>query len=333
MAALLTSEAGNAKKLPANINEARRLQIDLLGPDVNKSDHGFNVDVVDGKKVIRYGLRAIKGIGDGIVDEIIAKRPYASFDDFLAKVDGRIVNKSAVLALIKAGAFDSFEPNRFKLWNYYCFQVRKFLPEGTPTTKKSAEFAPQYDENAWDKNARLEFEMESLGIYVTGHPLDDFPYTRWNDVPDGKRGVVTSGIVDRIKVHQAKNGEMAWVTIITKEDKRDVTIFANTWMKYGNKFWKGDIITVTGKKDGKNLIADKIEVVGKASKVIQMPTTSTAKKTTAKKSSSQKKSAVTSSVAGIDLDTEGIEILPDPNAEVAKRPDPLAELFTGALTS
>ncbi|HEY8346670.1 MAG TPA: hypothetical protein VIL07_05255, partial [Symbiobacteriaceae bacterium] len=156
----------------------------------------------------------------------------------------------------------SLEPNRFKLWNYFCFTVRKMLPEGTPTTKKTAEFAPQYDENAWDKSARLAWEEESLGIYVTGHPLDDLPYVRWNETPNGKRGVKTSGIVRRIRKHQARNGEMAWVTIETQEDKRELTFFASTWKKYAGTFREGDILIVTGKKDGDNLIVDEAEVQG-----------------------------------------------------------------------
>lgn len=338
MAALLTTEANNVKKLPGNISEARRLQLDLLGPDINSSDVGFDVDVVNGKPAIRYGLLAIKGCGEGIVEEVIAKRPYADFNDFLIKVDQRKVNKTAILALIKAGCFDSIEPNRYKLWNYFCFNVRRMLPEGTQTTKKSAEFAVQYDEAEWDKHSRLEWENESLGIFITGHPLDDHPYARWNETPNGKKGVETAGIIRKVKKHNAKNGEMAWVTIETQEDKRDLTFFANTWKNYTGKLKEGDIIIATGKKDGDNLLVDKVEVKGKAKAA---PGAAPAKAAKApKKSTAKNVPGVTvhqQDLFGEGLDLDGMTPLPDTPVPVGaapakeKKPDPLADLFLTSL--
>lgn len=331
MAALLTCEAHIAKKLPGNISETRRLQVTILGPDVNSSNRGFTINMVDGKPVIRYGLLAIKGIGDGVVSELMRKQPYTSLPDFLDRIDARTVNKTSVLALIKAGAFDSMEPNRYKLWNYFCFTIRKMLPEGTPTAKKSAEFAPQYNEDEWDKHTRLQWEEESLGIFVTGHPLDDFPYARWNDTPHGKKGVETSGIVRRIKKHQARNGEMCWVTIETQEDKRDLTFFADTWVKYSGQIVDGTILVAKGKKDKDNLLVDSIQIKGKAKPTPKVKG-KTAKKSKGAVAAESQSEAL---VQGLDL---GMDTFSAPNDKdtvapaVSQKPAPMSDLFADSLT-
>jgi DNA polymerase-3 subunit alpha len=332
MAAVLTAEASLAKKLPANIAETRRLQVSILGPDVNVSALGFSMDIVDDKSVIRYGLLAIKGIGDGVVNEVLNKAPYSSFGDFLDRIDARVVNKTGVLALIKAGAFDSIEPNRYTLWNHYCFTIRKMLPEGTATTKKSADFAERYDEALWDKTARLAWEEESLGIFITGHPLDDMPYARWNETPNGKKGIQTSGIVRKIKriKTKAKQEDMGFLTLETQEDRRDITLFPGPWKKCGASLKEGDVIIVTGKKDGDCILADSIQVKGHIQ--LAPKVAAKGKKAAVLKTAGALPDAF-DNILDLDLDDPDLKGIPVPTPpESKKRPDPMASLFENQLT-
>jgi len=191
MAAMLNSFLGNLDKIPAYIDECKRLHIEILKPDINKSFTRFTVD--DGK--IRFGLGSIKNVGTAAVDEIVEERnkngKYKDFADFCERIKDASVNKKCVESLIKAGAFDSFEQTRSTLMESFesiidaindsskkSFegQVTMFdLGGGSKEEEKEIQelkytykIAPEYS----DKEL-LSMEKEMLGLYISGHPLEE----------------------------------------------------------------------------------------------------------------------------------------------------------------
>ena len=195
MAGLLSNEINNTDKISVFVGECKRMGIPILPPDMNRSSLKFTPEVVDAgsadpdsKSAIRYGLAAIKNVGEGAMASAIAERErggdFTSLEDFCSRVDSRIANRKIVESLVKAGAFDFLERDRAEL--FACIeetlaaaasshrdrasgQVSLFgdLPPQT-IARRSHEFV------AWTEREKLSFEKELLGFYVTGHPLDAY---------------------------------------------------------------------------------------------------------------------------------------------------------------
>ena len=164
--------------------ETKAMKLKVLPPTINVSEKFFTVD--QGKIV--YGIQGIKDTGDAVVDEILRARseggPFKSFDDFLKRVDLRVLNKRVIDSLIKAGVFDGLEPNRAKLAynaerlaDYYAAEQEK-EKMGMISLFGDDDVAMQpaaMEEVAdWDIKEKLAFEKERLGFYVSGHPLDKY---------------------------------------------------------------------------------------------------------------------------------------------------------------
>ncbi len=195
MAALLTSEASNTDKVVAHIFEARARGIEVLPPDVNESHAVFTA--VPPKR-IRFGLGAVKGVGDSAVEAILSARaeggPFKSLFDFCGRVDPRKLNKKVIEALVKSGAFDFEGLPRWRL----CHGVDAALAAGASAQADrasgqaslfgalgaAAEARPRYPEpgemvgetrvGEWPERIRLAYEKEALGFYITGHPLEGY---------------------------------------------------------------------------------------------------------------------------------------------------------------
>ena len=194
MAAMLNSFLGNLDKIPEYIDECKRLKIDILKPDINRSYTKFTVD--NGK--IRFGLGSIKNVGVAAVDNIVENRErngeYKSFTDFCERMEGESVNKKCIESLIKAGAFDSFAETRSTLMASFedildtingsskkNIQGQVSMFDMTENTKNDAQ------ENNMEKlkykyttlkeytdQELLSMEKEMLGIYISGHPLEKY---------------------------------------------------------------------------------------------------------------------------------------------------------------
>jgi DNA polymerase-3 subunit alpha len=189
MAALLTSEKDNTDKVVAHIAKARADGITVLPPDVNDSDLAFGVGVDTAKparKLIRFGLGAIKGVGENSIEGILAarKKPFAGIFDFCSRIDTRRINRKTVEALIAAGAFDFTHKPRKALWD----AIEAALAQGAAAQRdrESGQFGlfagarrgePEAPEervpgkDEWSERERLAKEKEALGFYITGHPL------------------------------------------------------------------------------------------------------------------------------------------------------------------
>ena len=239
MAALLTSEKDNTDKVVAHIAEARGAGYEVLPPDVNVSHLAFGA--VDGK--IRFGLGAIKGVGESAIEAILEARavgPFRDLFDFSERVDSRRVNRKVIEALVKAGAFDFEGRPRRQLFE----SVEKALERGASAQRdravgQSSLFGlledagkpgpaasvvrPEYTPlEEWPEKERLAMEKEAIGFYVSGHPLHQYAkelqrYARpAASVQRARRDdvVTVAGIVSQLRERPTKTGKrMAWVTL------------------------------------------------------------------------------------------------------------------------
>jgi len=198
MASLISSEASNTDKVVAHIGEARAGRIEVLPPDVNESNAEFRaLPGEEGEKLkghIRFGLGAVKGVGEAAVEAILAARaeggPFRSLFDFATRVDTRKINKKVVEALVKCGAFDFEGTPR---WQLHAGIEQAFAAGASAQADRqsgqaslfgampAASAAPRYPKvgdplgegrvEEWPERVRLAFEKEALGFYITGHPL------------------------------------------------------------------------------------------------------------------------------------------------------------------
>ena len=236
MAALLTEDMGNTDKVVKNIYDCREMGIDLLPPDINESDLSFRVT----GKSIRFGLGAIKNVGESAILSIIEARQEGRFTDifnFCERVDLRKVNKRVMEALVKSGAFDSTGEKRSILFAVledaaaYGQRIQDERGSAQVSLFGTAELANGNGNGAcrlpdireWDDKTRLNFEKESLGFYITGHPLGryqaDMKRFSSHDTASiselsDKTEVRLCGVVSAYKEHITKRGDrMAFVTI------------------------------------------------------------------------------------------------------------------------
>ncbi len=195
MAALLSNEIHNTDKIGVFVSECHRMGIEILPPDLNASQLRFAPEItLNGAKGIRYGLAAIKNCGEGAMAAAIQERaangPFASLEDFSARLDSKVVNKRILENLVKAGALDWTGETRAGMFNRLeqvvasassaqrdrasgqnsLFDALEFV-SAAPAVKSAANQAAIPE---WSKDQRLADEKELLGFYVTGHPLDKF---------------------------------------------------------------------------------------------------------------------------------------------------------------
>lgn len=294
MASLMTSVMGNHGKLAQYIINCKEMKIKVLPPNINKSGGSFTVD--DGS--IRYGLRAVKNVGEGIIASTKRMRdhkPITGFVDFCERIEGRELNKKAVESLIKAGAFDEFGETRSQLLAAYeriidgvhndrrknvegqvsLFGGSEFdLPEDVMTTK-----LPDIEE--FPMNYLLSFEKEMLGIYLSGHPLSEVKdlvrrasSTTATDIRESSEGeskeirdqqkVRLAGIISTVTTKITKNNrQMAFIKMEDLTSAIEVIAFPKVYEKMIQIIKSDRLIVVTGRVNFKEdeepkIIADEI---------------------------------------------------------------------------
>jgi len=275
MAALLTSVRDDKDKSALYLNECRRMGIKVLPPDVNESDSGYTPVGGD----IRFGLTAIRNVGENVVSSITAARVekgrYTSFGDFLAKVDANVCNKKTIDSLIKGGAFDSLGHPRKGL------TLISLEAIDSVSETKRAEAIGQFDlfgsisadassvtsveieipNQEWEKAILLAYEREMLGLYVSDHPLlgvehvlrsaTDMPISRIADDGIGHDQVVTiGGLVTQIQRKMSKTGTpWAIVTVEDLEGAIDVMFYSKYYEQHAMKLVEDRVIVVRGRVD------------------------------------------------------------------------------------
>ena len=279
MAALLTSVRDDKDKSALYLSECRRMGIKVLPPDVNES----NAEYTPRGKDIRFGLAAIRNVGEGVVASIkaarTAKGDFTSFGDFLAKVDAQVCNKKTIESLIKGGAFDSLEHPRKGLMTIHLEAIDSVIET------KRAEAIGQFDlfggesmtqvagldieipNFEWDKSTLLTFEREMLGLYVSDHPLLGVEHILRSNTdmsisalladesaPDGM--VTLGGLITGVQRKVSRQGS-SWA-IVTLEDLEgavEVLFFANTYNQYALTLIEDRVVTVRGRFERRDDVA------------------------------------------------------------------------------
>jgi DNA polymerase III subunit alpha len=292
MAALISSVMDTKDKVPFFAAQAEGMGIDILPPDVNLSDHEFVV--VDGN--IRFGLDAVKGVGYAAVEAIKAAReeggPFASLWDFCARVDPRAVNKRAIEALIKCGAFGSTGASRKGMLHVLeqaqsagqKSQLDAQIGQGSifdlgaadPDAGASPFAAPQHPpipSDEFDKAELLAVEKEAIGLFISAHPLKevrealratvDAPLTALHERKDGE-WVTAGGIITAAKKIRTKKGDpMMFATLDDLEGAMEVLIFGKALAEYEGALGVDEVVLVRGRVDhgdkGTSLIAQTVE--------------------------------------------------------------------------
>ncbi|MBR5468212.1 MAG: DNA polymerase III subunit alpha, partial [Firmicutes bacterium] len=280
MAALMTSVMENGSKVTEYIEECKKMGIELLPPDINEGYSGFSVS----KGKIRFGLAAIKAVGDGVIKAIVKEReesgPFTSLTGFLSRMEGKEINKRCIESFIKAGVFDSFGSKRSQYMSCYkaiidgIGQSRKNNLEGQMNLfdlggDDSAEERDDFpDMNEYDRKDLLAMEKEVLGIYVSGHPLADYEdvlnrkvsctsrdFFEDSDesyekrVMDGDK-VKFGGLIADKKIKYTKNNKiMAFLRIEDIYGTVETVVFPATYTKYQNMLQEDAVVLVTGRAD------------------------------------------------------------------------------------
>jgi DNA polymerase-3 subunit alpha len=242
MAALMTIDVANPDVMPTYIKECKRYGINTLIPEINSSLEWF---VTTGNDIL-MPLNAIKGVGDAALSVILKSRSectFDSFEDFIKRTKHRAVNKKVILSLIKAGCFDKHNPNRSILIAQYLASRNELVNVMT-----------------WCDEICIHYELETLGIALTRHPLDGMNLPQFANQSDGVCS--TGGIVTKVNKITDKNGKvMAFVTIENKTDVIEVICFAYVYNKFKTVIQESNIIRVSGRKEGQKIIADTLEVL------------------------------------------------------------------------
>ena len=282
MAAVLSADMDNTDKVVVLVEDCRRMGLEVLKPDINRSILKFNVPE-DGQ--VLFGLGAIKGVGEsallGIIEERNANGPYQDLYDFCRRVEGRKVNKRVMESLVKAGAMDALGPNRaslmarlpeaIKLAEQY--QKNAMVGQddmfGSSTAADSMAPIDEVTIKEWDDEQRLTLEKETLGLYLTGHPINQYvkELRRFTDCPLGDLdGLVESnpgggymsqknarefklaGLMIGMRVRKMKNGsKIVSVELDDKTARIEARIFEEKYEQYGHLLNKDKLIIVEGK--------------------------------------------------------------------------------------
>ena len=286
-AANLTVESGNSDKVKEFFDEARRSGMPILPPSINQSLRYFGVE----GKGIRYGLGAVKGVGARAADAIANERkrggPFASLDDLCERLDANLLNKTALEAMVQAGAFDGLGRSRAATFTAIEAALRNaakaredrrrgqkmlFMP---PTAANAAAAAPAGDE--WPENERLMREKESLGFYLSGHPFEkrgaflrriagQSTANLGKVEPGGS--VRIAGMISSVRVLQIKQGKnagqkMARFQLEDLDGKVPVTCFARNFATMKDRIIEDAIVFLTGRLDSNSeeraLLLDQLE--------------------------------------------------------------------------
>ena len=287
LASLLTATKRDKDRTAIYLHECRQMGIEVLVPDVNESDSDFTVH--DGR--IRFGLSAVRNVGEGVVEHIVAAReeePFESFQDFVDRVDTSVLNKRTVESLIKAGAFDGLGETRKGLTlmheqildatverrrNEEVGQFSLFADE-PGLAGESALTIPKLE---WPKKTQLAFEKEMLGLYVSDHPLLSMGVAlesatshgigQLSDLTD-RASVAVAGIVGSMTRRWTKNGDpRLFFQLEDLEGSVECIAFPKTVSDYGPLIVEDAILVVSGNLDHRG---DDVKVVAREVKALEM---------------------------------------------------------------
>src|SRR6266567_3828225 len=287
MAATMTTETADARKISNAIAECKRMGVEVLGPDVNKSERGFTVE--DGG--VRFGLLAIKGIGEGPISEIVRARTngglFKSLADFCTRVDPKFVGKGAIETLIKAGAMDSLGPRHQLLPSVEAAMKWGKNERDTKERGLVSLFGDMEEvENAFDfilnsnakeieRNQLLQWEKELIGVYIVKHPLaylSDFLKERTTHTTAqiteelDRQKVVVGGTIKEARRITTKNGDA--MCVVQLEDMFGtigVTVFPRVYEETAELWVEDTVVIIKGevqvRRDEPGILCKSVEQV------------------------------------------------------------------------
>jgi DNA polymerase-3 subunit alpha len=297
MAGLLSLEAGDIDSTYKNMAECRERNIPVLPPDVNQS----RADFTAAAGTIRFGLGAVKGLGAKAIETILAAReegPFTSLHDFCLRVRSQLVNRRVAESLIKCGAFDSVERNRAQLlaslddvmrWATSRAEERASSQIGLFGAAADSAPPPLAAGGAWGPDEELHAERETIGFFITGHPLDrhlkdlkrltgtttatlrqrDTPATPRNGRPDARPRVTVGGVIHTLRLKNSKKGDRyATFVLEDKEGVIEVIAWPDTYRKHETIIQGGAPVVVAGGLEVSDercqVIADEITPLARA---------------------------------------------------------------------
>lgn len=279
--ASLISNAGDMDKMNQYIINCKEMGIDRLPPDVNKSEDTFTVE----NNAIRFGLASVKNVGLNFIKSVVSERevngPFQTFSDFITRMTGRDMNKRAVEALIKCGAFDSMGIRRSQLLNVYeevidgeAQQQRRIIPGQLSLFDDAAPAEIVFEDIAeFDKKMILKMEKETIGMYLSGHPMEEYmgkveKISKFNigsvlsaveRGEDGSYNVVAGAVVDGQEIKLCgvvssrknkttkNNTQMAFIRLEDLFGSIEVIIFAKTLIQYSALLQEENMVVIEGK--------------------------------------------------------------------------------------
>ena len=285
MASALTSEKTDVERIAVLIDECKKMKIEVLPPNINESLKNFTV--VPKKDKIRFGLLAIKNVGQNIIDVIVQEvkdnGSFKSIEDFVQRINSKNLNKKSLESLIKSGAFDEFDERNKLLHNL------ERLLEWSRESQKSRMNGQKglFDGDSFSNNnikleqavpatnfERLSWEKELLGLYVTSHPLEDFreilekKTLSLANIRNGlkKTNIRVGGIISGIKKIITRNGKpMLFVKLEDLTDKAEVVVFPGIIERNPAVFQENKIVFITGRIDNRDnipkVIANEVEEI------------------------------------------------------------------------
>lgn len=264
MAAVLSSDMDKTDKVIVFLAECESMKLKMLPPDVNESAYFFTV--ID-NNTLRYGLGAIKGMGEAAIENIVELRksggPYRDLFDFCARVDLKKINKRSLEALIKSGAFDCFQQNRATL----LASLPKALQQAEQSLHNQTygqqdllslhvDTTPQYIATApFTEELQLQGEKETLGFYLTGHPLNrflnelkHFTTGRLIDIhPSSHTSACVAGMITSVRTRITKRGDrMAIFTLDDGTATMEMVCFSEPYLKYRPLITEDQVVIVSG---------------------------------------------------------------------------------------
>ncbi len=282
LTAVLNNRITNADEIKKYVTYTRKQGHEVYPPDINKSETYFSVE--NGK--LRFGLGALKNVGVQLMEDVIAERtnngPFKSFDDFINRVSPQALNKRCIEALILSGAFDTFGKSRSQLMAVYEIAVDKVSKDRKSKAKgqfslfdnmdiKSQDETQFPDIREFNRETKLKFEKDILGVYISGHPLEEYmdkykDFTLTSDMlepetieeedetkyiyslKDGTP-VTCGGILSKVKKHitKADKKEMAMITLEDIYGTIEVMAFPKVYTKYKDVLKEDDLFTITGR--------------------------------------------------------------------------------------
>ncbi len=289
MAAVLSADMDKTDKVVTMIAECRDMKLSILSPDINRCEYEFvpldgdprnagegggsaaaeDAATPEAAQAILYGLGAIKGLGQAAIDSLLAARraagPFRDLFDFCRRLDARKVNRRALESLIRAGALDSLGPHRAVLMASLGVALaaaerhsrdrqagQSDLFGAAAQTPESPDLVPVPE---WSEDQRLEGEKETLGLYLTGHPIARYAgelahitdYTLAELRPTQDRTVVVAGLVVSLRTMQTRRGDrMAFVTLDDRSGRLELAVFSEFYLRYRELLVKDNLLVVEG---------------------------------------------------------------------------------------